>query len=653
MIPRILNPRYLKRVIARHYTPRWIILLVDLFLASISFFLAWTLRFNFDIPAGQWENVLISFAILFTVRLISFRVGSTYSGIVRYTGIEDGQRIFFTVLSGTVVLAFLNVVWNIASGSVLIPTSVLIIDFVMCLVLLASYRIAFKILFHEVLMPSYNYRKRNKIAIYGAGRSGLITKRSLDQDGENNSQIVAFFDDDSAKEGKYLEGVPIFDSKNLEKVLKDKKIDELIISIQKIAPSEKEKVVERCLELKVKVKVVPAVNKWINGELSSGQIQDVRLEDLMERAQIQLGFNKLKEEVEGKILMVTGASGSIGSELVHQLAALHPEKIVMVDIAESALHELKLELEDKGYECYWDAIIADVRNYASMEAIMERYRPDLVYHAAAYKHVPLMEACPGEAVMTNVYGTKVVSELSYRYGVSKFVLVSTDKAVNPTNVMGASKRIAEILVQSLNNKLMEDGKNSTRFITTRFGNVLGSNGSVIPRFRKQIKKFGPVTVTHPEISRYFMTIPEACQLIIEAGIMGKGGEIYIFDMGESVKIVDLAKKMIRLAGFEPDKDIKIEFSGLRPGEKIQEELLSDEENTVPTHHPKIMIARVRKYSYDLAEHEVTELVEIASDNLDHKKYKLVSKMKEIVPEYKSKNSRYESLDTNREKELST
>lgn len=645
-MPRLLKPRYLKRIISRRYTPRWIILLIDLFLAGLSFVFAWFLRFNFSIPESQWETLLFSIGIVLAVRLVSYRLGATYSGIIRYTGVEDAQRIFFTILGGTVFLTFLNFGWNYSQGTTLIPTSVIIIDFVLCILLLTSYRLSFKIFYHNFLLANRNLDNKHRIAIYGAGRSGLITKRSLDQDGDINSDIVAFIDDDPQKNGKYLEGTEICSSEYLEDTLTKKRVDQLIISIQRVSASKKETIVNRCLGVGVNVKVTPPVNMWINGELNRRQIQNVRIEDLMSRDPIQLDIDRMRDEIKGKVLMVTGASGSIGRELVHQLASYNPEKIVMVDIGESSLHELQLEMEDKGYRCDSIPEVADVRNNGRMEVLMKDYRPQLIYHAAAYKHVPLMEACPSEAVMTNIYGTKVMSELAYRYNAEKFVFVSTDKAVNPTNVMGASKRIAEIYVQSLYNHIAKSNGQGCQisYITTRFGNVLGSNGSVIPRFRKQISNMGPVTVTHPDISRYFMTIPEACQLIIEAGSMGEGGEIYLFDMGEPVKIVDLARKMIKLAGFEPEKEIRIEYSGLRPGEKIKEELLAQKENTIPTHHSKIMIAKVDEYCYEDAETKIDNLIALAKNYCDEDQDQIVELMKEIVPEFKSRNSRYEKLD---------
>jgi FlaA1/EpsC-like NDP-sugar epimerase len=399
-----------------------------------------------------------------------------------------------------------------------------------------------------------------------------------------------------------------------------------------------------CLALNVKVRNVPPVERWINGELSYNQIKNVRIEDLIERDTIVLDKVAVANQIKGKTVIVTGAAGSIGSEIVKQLIEFNPSKLILVDKSEVRLYELDTYLNENhkiAHSTFVEIIVGDICDINRMNKVFSTYKPNIVYHAAAYKHVPLMEDNPCEAVRINVGGTKVIANMAMMHGTDKFVMVSTDKAVNPTNVMGASKRIAEIYVQSLNNKIASDGTGKTKFITTRFGNVLGSSGSVIPRFRKQIEEGGPITVTHPDITRYFMTIPEACQLVLEAGNMGKGGEIYIFDMGKSTKIIDLAKKMIQLSGLTLGQDIQIVFTGLRPGEKIEEELLADQENTLPTYHPKIMIGQVRTYDFSIVSHKIDTLLNITQEQND---LDVVLTMKKIVPEYVSKNSVYESLD---------
>ncbi|HRI41869.1 MAG TPA: nucleoside-diphosphate sugar epimerase/dehydratase, partial [Bacteroidia bacterium] len=443
-------------------------------------------------------------------------------------------------------------------------------------------------------------------------------------------------DDNPAKAGKTLEGIRIYRADTeLEELLHANVIDHLILSIQNVPAPAKQALVEKCLAFGVNVLNVPPVTTWINGQLSFNQIRNIRIEDLLERPPIRLDTEEIRRQLEGRVILVTGGAGSIGSEVVRQLLPFHPKKVIVLDQAESALYDLELELQERYKFRQFETVIADVRQIDRMRRVFEAFHPQVVFHAAAYKHVPVMEHNPSEAILTNVHGTRVTADLAHEFGVEKFVLISTDKAVNPTNIMGATKRIAEIYCQSLGTV------SATRFITTRFGNVLDSNGSVIPRFRKQIESGGPVTVTHPDITRYFMTIPEACQLVLEAASMGKGGEIYLFDMGTSVRIYDLAKKMIRLAGLTLDKDIRIEITGLRPGEKLQEELLADKETSLPTHHEKILVAKVRPYDFKVIQSDIEELVSLFSTQRNDA---IVRKMKQMVPEYVSANSEFEKLD---------
>ena len=502
--------------------------------------------------------------------------------------------------------------------------------------------------------------------IYGAGELGIAAKRTLDHDPKVNMTIVAFIDDDDRKTGKVVDGIKIYHPNEIDKLSKDEKVDDLLIGTHNLLPERKNRVVDFCLEHNIKVLTLPPVQTWVNGQVSYKQIQNIKIEDLLEREPIEIHNEDIREQLRGKRVLVTGAAGSIGSEIVRQVSVFQPQMIILNDQSETPLHELQLELQENNLNNNFHSFIGDIRDHCRMELLFQTFKPHYVYHAAAYKHVPLMEHNPGEAVRTNVMGTKVIADLSIKYGVNKFVMISTDKAVNPTNVMGASKRIAEIYVQSLYNSfkykepttytnglshLNQDlSKAKTKFITTRFGNVLGSSGSVIPRFQAQIQKGGPITVTHPDITRYFMTIPEACRLVLEAGSMGEGGEIFIFDMGNSVKILELAKKMIRLSGLVPHQDIAIEFSGLRPGEKLYEELLNDMENTIPTHHEKIMVAQVRAYNFQTISKHIRELINLSCEYKDRQ---VVMKMKEIVPEFKSNNSIYEELDIHTDDPIKT
>jgi FlaA1/EpsC-like NDP-sugar epimerase len=475
------------------------------------------------------------------------------------------------------------------------------------------------------------------VVIFGAGEAGIISKNSLDKDRSIKYKIVDFIDDDKKIAGKKMEQIPIFHASELDTILTNNEIDLLIVSIQNLPSKRLNEITEVCLKYNVKVLTVPPVSKWINGELSFKQIKSVQIEDLLSRTEIKLEEKKTSHLLAGKTILITGAAGSIGSEIVRQVVKYNPKQVILVDQAESPLYEIEFEVNQKRTGKICEVIIGDIRSKERMNHVFNTFKPEVVYHAAAYKHVPLMESNPSEAILTNVLGTKIIADLAVEYNVKRFVMVSTDKAVNPTNIMGASKRIAEIYIQSLNENT------STDFITTRFGNVLGSNGSVIPLFKKQIDQGGPVTVTDPNITRYFMTITEACQLVLEAGTIGNGGEIYVFDMGKSVKIVDLAKKMIKLSGLELGKDIQIVFSGLRPGEKLYEELLNNKENTLPTQNEQIMVAQVKTYNFEEVKDKIEALIALfnSQDNMA-----IVTIMKELVPEFKSKNSIYEKLDKN-------
>lgn len=613
-------------------TPRWIIFILDIFICVFSIFLAYLLRFNFQIPEIDRRDMPLVIGCIIIVRIITFISGKTYAGIIRYTSSKDAQRIFVVISIGSLFLGLIDMISYLNNGKIIIPSSIVIIDFIATVFLLVALRTLVKVLYYELKNPR---REKTKVIVYGAGEAGVITLRTLDKDAGTKYKVVAFIDDDKKKKGKKIEGVKIYHTDELEDLLKEMEITFIIISTTHIPSSKKQQLVEKCLNYNTRVLNVPPISSWINGQLSFKQIKKIKIEDLLERDEIVLDKQKTYDQLHGKTILVTGAAGSIGSEIVRQVINYNPKKIVLLDQAESAIYDLVNELKEHNQTSF-EEVIADVRNLERMENVFNFFRPQVVYHAAAYKHVPLMEMNPSEAISTNVGGTKIVADLAVKYETDKFVLVSTDKAVNPTSVMGASKRAAEIYTQAL-------GKTSkTKFITTRFGNVLGSNGSVIPLFKKQIEKGGPLTITHPEITRYFMTIPEACQLVLEAGCMGNGGEIFIFDMGESVKIVDLANKMIRLSGLTVGKDIEIAFTGLRPGEKLYEELLNNSENTLPTHNKQIMIAKVQPYELEQIKPQISKLIELfyTQDNV-----KIVKQLKIIVPEYISNNSIYESLDS--------
>lgn len=612
-------------------TPRWLIFIIDISICLFAIFLSYMLRFNFHIPPVDLRDLPTVVSIILSVRILSFSIGKTYAGIIRYTSSKDAQRIFIVISIGSLTLAVIDVCSYAYAAKIIIPTSIIIIDYIVTVFLLVSLRTLVKVLYYELKNPK---RDKTKVIVYGAGEAGVITLRTLDKDAGTKYKVVAFIDDDRKKKGKKIEGVRIHHTDELDDLLKNSEISFIIISTVHIPTSKKQMVVEKCLSYNTRVLNVPPISSWINGQLSFKQIKKVKIEDLLERDEIVLDKEKTYAQLHNKIILVTGAAGSIGSEIVRQIIHFNPQKIILLDQAESAIYDLVNELKEFKQTSF-EEVIADIRNNQRMENVFKHFKPQIVYHAAAYKHVPLMEMNPSEAVSTNVGGTKIVADLAVKYAVEKFVFVSTDKAVNPTSVMGASKRAAEIYIQSLGITT------KTKFITTRFGNVLGSNGSVIPLFKKQIEKGGPITITHPEITRYFMTIPEACQLVLEAGCMGNGSEIFIFDMGKSVKIVDLAIKMIRLSGLEPGKDIQIQYTGLRPGEKIYEELLNDSENTLPTHFPKIMIGKVRQYDFELASDQVNNIIISA---MGGKPMEVVKAMKEMVPEYVSQNSEYQMLD---------
>ncbi len=612
--------------------PSIIILSIDLIIVFCSTILSFLLRFNFTFTEKEISLFYSIIPFILVIRLTLFLISKSYQSIIRYTATRDIIRIFVANISGTMVFVIINLISNFIINDLnFIPYSIVILEFGITTFIIWFYRIGAKVAYLEFLNPS---REKQSVIIYGAGAAGLNTKRAIDRDAGLKYKVIAFIDDDTKKIGKKLEDLSIYDYSKLDLLFKDNKIELLIISIKNINPQKKQELVDKCLEYNSKILIVPEISKWINGELSFKQIKKIKIEQLLEREEIKLDENLLKPELVGKNILITGAAGSIGSEIVRQISNFNCNKIILLDIAETPLFYIELELKELYPDKHFEVIIGDITNQTLVKNILEKHQVNIIYHSAAYKHVPLMEKNPTSAILNNVLGTKILADMAIEYQVEKFVMISTDKAVNPTNVMGASKRIAEIYIQALNQQ------NKTHFITTRFGNVLGSNGSVIPIFREQIEKGGPITITHPEITRYFMTIPEACQLVIIAGAMGMGGEIFIFDMGQSIKIIDLAKKMIELSGLKLGRDIQIKFTGLRPGEKLFEELLANKENTKPTSHNKIMIANVIYFDLEQINEQINQLIQLINSD----KYSIVKKMKEIIPEYISKNSEYEKFD---------
>lgn len=617
--------------------PRWMIFVLDLMASAFAFVLAYLLFNNLTFNYTSTHDLAIQALLCLSVTSLSFIVFKLYSGIVRYTSAVDSVRVLSTILFTVIGLFIIKLIGIVLNLEKLIDSRLVITYALFLFATLIIYRTSIKIMFQYSKTLKDN---RKNILIVGAGELGIAVKRTFDHDLTSNRNIIAYLDHDHSKVGKVIDGVNIFPCHELRELLEKQKIDEVIIAIPNMEPDRKAEIIDTCLEYDVNIFTLPSIKKIMGGDLSVKQIKNVKIEDLLGRAPIKINNQSILSQLKGKRILVTGAAGSIGSEIAKQLGHYDPQIIILCDQAESPLHNLQLDLQENFKNQIYHTFIADVKNEMRMRHLFETFKPQIVYHAAAYKHVPMMEDHPIEGVRTNIFGTYTLANLAVEFNVQKFVFVSTDKAVNPTNVMGATKRIAEIYVQALNNQLIKDDK-KTRFITTRFGNVLGSNGSVIPRFKEQIEKGGPLTVTHPEITRYFMTIPEACQLVIEAGNMGEGGEIFVFDMGKSVRIVDLAEKMIKLSGYIPYQEIDIKFTGLRPGEKLYEELLNDLENTLPTHNKKILIAQVRHNDFKEVQHSIQELFEVIKTQ---NSLSIVKQMKAIVPEFKSQNSKFEQLD---------
>ena len=624
------------RYLSAKVLPIWTILLIDVLIIVVSSLLAYALRYDFR--SIFLESSTIDKTIVWTVivNLVFFRVFRTYSNVLRFSSFIDIMRIFVSLTMSYALLMISSVLLASYLDIRLAPVSVLFMAYIISFAIMSCSRIVVK-MFYELL--NFDGSHSANVFIYGAKEAGVNIAKALRVNLRNHYRLRGFIADEPELINKVMMGVKVFpNDESLIDVLNDRDVHTIIISPAKMEELKKSDMVDRLLAHNIKLMTAPPLSEWSGQTLNRTQLKEIQIEDLLQRDPIEIDIHKVASHLEGKRVMITGAAGSIGSEIMRQVASFNPYKLILVDQAETPLHDIRLELQDRWRDIDAETIIADISNATRMEDIFKEYQPQYIFHAAAYKHVPMMEDNVSESIQINVFGTRTLADLAVKYGAEKFVMISTDKAVNPTNVMGCSKRICEIYVQSLAKKLQEKGGHVTQFITTRFGNVLGSNGSVIPRFRDQIQRGGPVTVTHPEIIRYFMTIPEACRLVLEAGSMGNGGEIYIFDMGKPVKIVDLAKRMISLSG---RTDVKIEFTGLRHGEKLYEELLNVKELTKPTYHEKIMIATVREYDYDEVKQRIQKLIEVS---YTYDQMQIVAAMKDIVPEFISKNSCFEALD---------
>ena len=631
-----MKHKIFQRYLSAKVLPIWTILLIDVLIIVVSSLLAYALRYDFR--SIFLESSTVDKTIVWTVivNLVFFRVFRTYSNVLRFSSFIDIMRIFVSLTVSYALLMISSVLLASYLDIRLAPVSVLFMAYIISFAIMSCSRIVVK-MFYELL--NFDGSHSANVFIYGAKEAGVNIAKALRVNLRNHYRLRGFIADEPELINKVMMGVKVFpNDESLIDVLNDRDVHTIIISPAKMEELKKSDMADRLLAHNIKLMTAPPLSEWSGQTLNRTQLKEIQIEDLLQRDPIEIDIHKVASHLEGKRVMITGAAGSIGSEIMRQVASFNPYKLILVDQAETPLHDIRLELQDRWRDIDAETIIADISNATRMEDIFKEYQPQYIFHAAAYKHVPMMEDNVSESIQINVFGTRTLADLAVKYGAEKFVMISTDKAVNPTNVMGCSKRICEIYVQSLAKKLQEKGGHVTQFITTRFGNVLGSNGSVIPRFRDQIQRGGPVTVTHPEIIRYFMTIPEACRLVLEAGSMGNGGEIYIFDMGKPVKIVDLAKRMISLSG---RTDVKIEFTGLRHGEKLYEELLNVKELTKPTYHEKIMIATVREYDYDEVKQRIQKLIEVS---YTYDQMQIVAAMKDIVPEFISKNSCFEALD---------
>ncbi|PWA04030.1 polysaccharide biosynthesis protein [Flavobacterium psychrotolerans] len=625
------------------YLPRWIIFVVDLGIVFIAILITHLIITSLNVSFYDHHDVYFGYAIVLAVNAVFFLFYRTYAGIIRHSTFIDGVNLLISTTTSYFVLLAINYSFLLIFKDKILLTTGLFISYVISFTLLFLFRILVKYFF-EKYMNFDDKKQLTNAVIYGADANAISVANALRTEKPSRFKLLGFIDKFSQdKTSKSILNLPILNqNRNIHVVLRAMKAEALIIAEKSLSKEETIAIVEECLEYNFKVYSVPLITDWEDEKQISNKLKSFEIEDLLERKPIVLDTKTISSQLNGKTILITGAAGSIGSEITRQVLGFNPAQIIILDQGETPLHSLSLKINSIKGQIKIRTVLLDIRNFEALEKIFVKYKPHIVYHAAAYKHVPLMEENPSQAINTNVLGTKNLADLAVKYGVERFVMVSTDKAVNPSSVMGASKRIAEKYVQTLQNKLQqEQNSNITKFITTRFGNVLGSNGSIVPLFARQIQDGGPLTITHPEIIRYFMTIPEACQLVLEAGTMGNGGEIYIFDMGQPVKIIDLAKKMIRLAGFTPNKEIEIKIIGLRPGEKLYEELLNDDSKTLATHHEKILIAQEIHADYEFINDTILRLLHKIESIADEE---IVVTMKEIVPEFKSMNSKYVALD---------
>lgn len=624
------------------YLPRWIILCIDMFIVMFCALMTYKMLGEMDRNYVHRDFLFFIIPVFVFLNVFFFWLFRTYSGIIRHSSFIDAVKIFIALFLTLISLVIINYISYIINDQKLFMNAGLFINFIFTFCGLFLYRIIVKQTF-EIYFSENQNQDLIRALIFGSDANAISVANALKSEKPTRFRIVGFVDKQNQNASKRILDLPILNlTKRIPVIIRSVEAEALIIADKSLTKDEKLTLVDECLEYNYKVYTVPLISDWEDSKEISQKVKNFQIQDLLERKPIVLDNQSISSQLNNKTVLITGAAGSIGSEIARQVIGFKPKKVIILDQAETPLHHLSLEMNQLFTEIKIRTVIADIRDKKSLEEIFKKFNPNVVFHAAAYKHVPLMEEHPAQAIYVNVMGTKNIADLSCQYNVESFVMVSTDKAVNPSNVMGASKRIAEKYVQSLHHKMhVEGNKCRTKFITTRFGNVLGSNGSVVPLFTQQIAKGGPITITHPEIIRYFMTIPEACQLVLEAGAMGKGGEIYIFDMGKPVKIIDLANKMIRLAGFTPGKEIKIEIVGLRPGEKLYEELLNDASKTLPTHHEKIMIAQEDANGFDAIFVAVDDLIATVSS---YSNDAIVSRMKIIVPEFKSMNSDFELLD---------
>jgi FlaA1/EpsC-like NDP-sugar epimerase len=638
-----------KFLLKNRITPKWAIFLLDLLICIGSLIYANYLLTDFKILSLHYEGLMGSIATVAVAASVSFFIFKTYEGIIRFSEIQETIRALSAVFSSFLMMLLFNGILVLSNADLYIPNSVLFGYFFCASFVICGYRILVKTLYQD----EEGDINADNVIIYGAEVKGSLLQKTITGISNKQFRVVAFIDDNEMMVGKTIDNTRIYPAGQLKTLLKPLRVKYLFFSQKDIDVNVKREIAEVCMQHNVKLMNIPPVERWVHGNLNLSQISDVKIEELLGRPAIELCNDNIASFVSGRNILITGAAGSIGSELARQLSGMAPASLILCDQIETGLHNLEYELQQNYYPGdRLKTFLGDIKDVSSMDQLFHTYRPEIVFHAAAYKHVPVMESHPSEAIRNNVLGTKVLADLSEIYGVERFLFISTDKAINPTNIMGASKRLGEIYCHSLhhsNSQLLDADPivyrilpfSKTKFITTRFGNVLASNGSVIPRFREQIAKGGPVTVTHPDIIRYFMTIQEACSLVLEAATMGNGGEIFLFDMGEPVKILDLARKMIKLAGYEPDKDIAVKFTGLRPGEKLYEELLNAEEKVVPTHHKKILIAKTQDNSNANVVNEIIKLIDLANDSRDSE---VVQQMKAILPEYISNNSVHQLYD---------